>query len=94
MVHSVCSKTMSQHQLSLLEHALHLVCRIDPDAWDQIPLDLHPSFARYMPADVWTGRAESRTLVKAALMVIRDAIARTGEFTEETSETAEVVHHR
>jgi hypothetical protein len=92
MVHSVCSNRMSPHQLSLLEHALHLVSNIDPSIWDEIPIDLHPAFSKYMPADVWTGRPDWRTLRAAGLQIIRDAIARTGEFSEETPAAMGVGH--
>ena len=83
MVHSVYSKSMSRHQISLLEHALRELAKIEPIGWDAIPTDLHPSFAKYMSADVWTGLTDLLTLREAALMIIRDAIARTGEFAED-----------
>jgi hypothetical protein len=83
---------MSQHQFSLLEYALRQVAKIDPSNWDEIPLDLHPSFARYTCADAWTGRPDLLTLREAALMIVRDAIARTGEFDEEISESVGASH--
>ena len=83
MVHSVNSSSMSQHQISLLEHALRQVSKIEPVGWDEIPADLHASFARYMCEEVWTGLPDLMTLRQAALMIIRDAIMRTGEFGEE-----------
>jgi hypothetical protein len=82
-VHSVYSTGMSHHQIVLLEHALRQVFRIDQTGWDEIPLDLHPSFAKYMSTEVWTGLPDLLTLREAALMIIRDAIARTGEFGNE-----------
>jgi hypothetical protein len=85
MVQSVYSTRMSQRQLLLLEHALRQLSKIDPASWDHIPLDLHPSFARYTCTDPWTGRPDLLTLQEAALMIVRDAIARTGEFREETT---------
>jgi hypothetical protein len=80
MVHSVDSKSMSQHQISLVEHALRQVSRIEQASWDAIPMDLHPSFAKYMCRDVWTGQSDLLTLREAALLIVRDAIMRIGEF--------------
>ena len=91
--HSVFSPRMSPHQLSLLEHALRQLSKIDPSSWDQIPPDLHPSFARYTCCDPWTGRPDLLTLREAALMIVRDAIARTGEFGESASISAGASHH-
>ena len=81
MVHSIHS--MSQHQTLLVEHALRQLSDIDQASWDEIPMDLHPSFAKYMDEEVWTGLPDLLTLRQAALMIIRDAIARTGEFGDE-----------
>jgi hypothetical protein len=83
MVYSVDSKSMSQHQISLVEHALRQVSKIEQAGWDAIPRDLHPSFAKYMCRDVWTGQSDLLTLREAALMIVRDAITRTGEFGDE-----------
>lgn len=83
MMHSVDSKHMTHHQISLVEHALRHVCRVEEAGWDGIPSDLHPSFAKYMCRDVWTGQSDLLTLREAALMIIRDAITRTGEFQEQ-----------
>lgn len=83
MVHSVHSRSMSQHQISLLEHALRQVSKIEPACWDEIPPDLHASFTRYMGEEVWTGLPDLMTLRQAALLIIRDAIMRTGEFSDE-----------
>jgi hypothetical protein len=83
MVRSIYSNSMSQHQIQLLEHALRQVSEIDQASWDEIPADLHPSFAKYMSEEVWTGLPDLLTLKEAALMIIRDAIARTGEFGDE-----------
>jgi hypothetical protein len=80
MVRSIYSSSMSQHQILLLEHALRQVSEIDRVGWDEIPMDLHPSFAKYMGEEVWTHMPDLLTLRQAALMIIRDAIARTGEF--------------
>jgi len=38
---------------------------------------------KYMCKDVWTGRSDPYTLREAALMVIRDAITRSGEFADD-----------
>jgi hypothetical protein len=81
MVHAIHS--MSQHQILLVEHALRQLSEIDQASWDEIPMDLHPSFAKYMDEEVWTGLPDLLTLRQAALMIIRDAIARTGEFGDE-----------
>ena len=83
MVHSVDSKSMSRHQISLVEHALRQVSRIEQTSWDAIPMDLHPSFAKYMCRDVWTGQSDLLSLREAVLMIVRDAIMRTGEFGNE-----------
>lgn len=79
-MHSVNCESMTQHQILLVEHALRQVSRIDQVGWDAIPIDLHASFAKYMCTDVWTGHSDLLTLRIAALMIIRDAITRTGEF--------------
>jgi hypothetical protein len=81
MVHSI--HRMSQHQTLLVEHALRQLSEIDQASWDEIPMDLHPSFAKYMDEEVWTGLPDLLTLRQAALLILRDAIARTGEFGEE-----------
>ena len=53
---------------------------ISPLIWQQIPSHLHHSFAKHMDRDAWTGEADPLSLSLAALMIVRDAIARTGEF--------------
>jgi hypothetical protein len=85
MVHSINFESMTQRQISLVEHALRQVSRIDQVGWDAIPIDLHPSFAKYMGTDAWTGHSDLLTLRIAALMIIRDAIARIGEFGNEAT---------
>jgi hypothetical protein len=74
---------MTQHQISLVECALRQVTKIEQVSWEDIPIDLHPSFTRYMCPDAWTGRPDLLTLREAALMIVRDAITRTGEFGDE-----------
>ena len=83
MVHSVDSDSMTQQQISLVEHALRQVSKINPVGWEAIPVDLRASFVRYMCRDVWTSQSDLLSLRKAALMIIRDAITRTGEFGNE-----------
>ena len=83
MVPSVDFKSMTQHQISLVECALRQIARIEQVSWGAIPLDLHLSFAKYMCRDVWTGHSDLLTLREAALMIVRDAITHTGEFGDE-----------
>jgi hypothetical protein len=83
VLHSVHSKTLSQHQLSLLDHALRELSRIEPVGWGEIPMDLHISFANYMEREPWTGLPDLTTLREAALMIIRDAITHAGEFADD-----------
>jgi len=80
MVHSVDFKSLTQHQISLVECALRQISRIEQASWDAIPTDLYPSFAKYMCRGAWTGQSDLLSLREAALMIVRDAIARTGEF--------------
>ena len=86
MVHSVYSKSMSQHQISLLERALLVLAKMDEGGWTEMPLDLRVSFAKYMDAEVWTHLPDLLTLREAALHVVRDAIAHTGEFSPEATD--------
>jgi hypothetical protein len=83
MPQSVRSKGMTQNQIDLVEHALRQVTNILESGWDTIPMGLHPCFVKYMCKDVWTGQSDPFTLREAALLVIRDAITRSGEFAEE-----------
>jgi hypothetical protein len=48
MVHSAVSKSMTHHQILLVEQALRQVSKIEQDGWEEIPLELHASFAKYM----------------------------------------------
>jgi hypothetical protein len=82
-VRSVYSTGMSQRQLTLLEHALRELSNIEPPSWDAIPLNLQPSFETHMGKDAWTGLPDLMTLRQAALTIVRDAIARIGEFAED-----------
>jgi hypothetical protein len=83
MAELVRSRGMTQNQIDLVEHALRQVCSILDSGWNTIPMELHPFFVKYMCKDVWTGRSDPLTLREAALMVIRDAITRSGEFADE-----------
>jgi len=80
-VYSIPSNSMSERQIALLERALAIVSKLDEGGWRAIPLDLRLAFAKYMDPDIWTGLPDILTLREAALMIVRDAIARTGEFT-------------
>jgi hypothetical protein len=82
MVQSAYSRSVSQRQMSLLEHALRQLSKIDQADWNAIPVDLHLSFARYMGDEVWTHAPDLFTLREAALMIIRDAILHAGEFSD------------
>ena len=80
LVHSF---SMTRRQIELLEHALRLVAKLSETGWDGIPAELRPSFVSYMSKDCWTGRCELLDLRPAALMIVRDAIVRAGEFAED-----------
>ena len=80
LVHSF---SMTRRQIELLEHALRLVAKLSETGWDGISAELRPSFARYMSKDCWTGRCDLLDLRLAALMIVRDAIVRGGEFAED-----------
>jgi hypothetical protein len=71
---------VTQSQIELLEHALRQLTGISRSGWHDIPQHLHPAFAKYMSKDVWTGESDPLSLSEAALMIVRDAIARSGEF--------------
>jgi len=80
MLQTVHPKSATQKQIELLEHALRQLTRISRSAWPEIPQYLHPAFARYMSKDVWIGEPDPLTLSEAALLIVRDAIMRIGEF--------------
>jgi hypothetical protein len=80
MVNSIDSRSMTPHQVSLVECALRHVCRIEDPLWDEIPLDLQASFIRYMGRDAWTGQPDLMSLRESAMLIVRDAITHTGEF--------------
>ena len=79
-MHLVQSDSMSPHQIALLEYALLVLSKMHEGGWNEIPLDLRISFAKHMQADVWTHTPDVLTLRDASLLIVRDAIARTGEF--------------
>ena len=83
MLQSVHPKSATQGQIELVEHALRQVTRISRSGWHDIPQHLHPSFQRYMNKDIWTGESDPSTLSEAALMIVRDAITRSGEFADD-----------
>ena len=84
MLRSTYPRSMTPNQVALIEYALRLLAKMSPIGWEGIPVELHHSFSRYMSRDVWTGEPQPLTLRDAALMVIRDAITRTGEFASES----------
>jgi hypothetical protein len=71
---------MTQAQIELVECALRVLMKISPVAWAEIPADLQRCFERYMERDVWTGEPDFQTFRQAAVMILRDAISRHGEF--------------
>jgi hypothetical protein len=72
--------TMNSTQTELVETALHQLAKMDPCGWHEVPELQRPFFAEYMDREVWTGGVDLFTLRDAALMLIRDAIARKGAF--------------
>jgi hypothetical protein len=77
--------TMTSSQTELVETALHQLAKMDPCTWDEIPESQKTYFIQYMDKDVWTGEVDLFTLRDAALLLIRDAIARTGAFAAESA---------
>jgi hypothetical protein len=75
--------TMTQARIELLEHALRQLTGISRSGWHDIPQHLHPAFAKYMNKDVWTGESDPFTLPEASVMIVRDAITRTGDFSDD-----------
>src|SRR5215467_2484707 len=70
----------SQSEIELVECALRQVTKMQRSGWDTIPAGLHGYFEEYMSKDVWTGECDPLTLPNAALLIVRDAITRTGTF--------------
>ena len=83
MLQAVRPTSITQSKSELLEHALRQLTGISRSKWHDIPQHLHPAFAKYMDKDVWTGQSDPLTLSEAALMIVRDAITRTGEFADD-----------
>ena len=80
MLQTIPLRSATQKQVELVEHALRQLTRISRSTWPEIPQYLHPAFARYMSKDAWTGEPDVLTLSEAALLIVRDAIMRIGEF--------------
>ncbi len=83
MLQTVHFRSATQKQVELVEHALRQLTGISRSAWPEIPQYLHPAFARYMSKDTWTGEPDALTLSEAALLIVRDAIMRIGEFSND-----------
>jgi hypothetical protein len=94
MLQSVYTRSATPSQIDLLEHALRQITGISRSGWHDIPPYLHPSFERYMSRDVWTGEPDPLTLKEAALMIVRDAISRTGEFSDDELSRLDLVPRR
>jgi len=90
MARSDYSRSMSQHQTALLERALLVLANMDEGGWREMPHDLRLSFAKYMHADVWTRLPDVLSLRESAVLVVRDAIARSGEFSPEAADQSTV----
>jgi hypothetical protein len=83
MLQAVNTRSIAKSKIELLERALRQLTGISRSGWHDIPQHLHPAFAKYMSRDVWTGESDPLTLSEASLMIVRDAIARTGEFADD-----------
>ena len=83
MLQTVHPSSATQKQVELVEYALRQLTRISRSSWPEIPQYLHPAFARYMSKDAWTDEPDALTLSEAALLIVRDAIMRIGEFRDD-----------
>jgi hypothetical protein len=83
MLQAVRPTSKIESRIELLEHALRQLTGISRSNWHDIPQHLHPAFAKYMSKDVWTGESDPLTLLEASLMIVRDAITRTGVFADD-----------
>jgi hypothetical protein len=83
MLQTIPLRSATQKQVELVEHALRQLTKISRSTWPEIPQYLHPAFARYMSRDAWTGEPDVLTLSEAALLIVRDAIMRIGEFSDD-----------
>ena len=76
-------RTFTPSQIGLVEHALRQIARLPRSGWDSIPIELRPFFENYMEREVWAGGLDLSTLRNAALLLLRDAITRSGVFAED-----------
>ena len=83
MRQSVRRRGFTPSQIELVEHALRQLAKLPRDGWDSIPIELRPFFENYMEREVWAGVIDLSTLRTAALLLLRDAITRTGVFAQE-----------
>ena len=72
---------MTSFQIELVECALRQLNKLPREGWDAIPKSLRPSIAKHMKLD-GSGQPDVATLPEAALIVLRNAIARNDEFAE------------
>ena len=70
-------------QIELVEHALRQLAGLPRTGRDSIPIELRPFFENYMEREVWAGVLDLSTLRTAALLLLRDAITRSGIFAED-----------
>ena len=70
-------------QIELVEHALRQLLKLPRSGWDTIPIELRPFFEHYMEHEIWAGALDLSTIRSAALLLLRDAIARSGIFAED-----------
>jgi hypothetical protein len=85
MLQGVAQETKAYSQVELVEQALRQLTGISRSGWHDIPYDLRASFSRYMTKDAWTGVSDPLSLPEAALLIVRDAITKTGEFAPDES---------
>lgn len=83
MLQAVHVEKESHSRIELVEHALRQLTGISRSGWHDIPQHLHASFSRYMTKDAWTGESDPLSLSEAALLIVRDAITKTGEFADD-----------
>lgn len=86
MLQVVSQGKEAHSRIQLVEYALRQLTGISPSGWHDIPHYLHASFSRYMTKDAWTGESDPLSLPEAALLIVRDAITKTGEFAHDESE--------
>ena len=76
-------KKCTSLQMQLVEQALRQLVGCPRTGWDSIPIELRPFFETYMGREVWAGVLDLSTLRTAALLLLRDAITRSGFFAED-----------